>query len=259
MSTPTPTLALLFLCACMPSVSPDAGGSAGGAGGAFVAGQPLAPARFCAELAVAVCDRAEACGWLQPAQRAACERTERATCNEPGNFGAAVRGLVAYDALQARACVDAQRGFACALSATTLNPDCTRVVGADAGVGEVCSTTSRSCQRGLTCAEPQPGTCACVASALEGQDCSQVPCSGTLMCIADGGSPRCVARLPDEAPCSTALDCASIACVTRDDGSLRCGALPAGESCAPHNERPCASDLYCRGFRNAESGDLLAA
>lgn len=225
------------------------GADAGEDAGSTDAGQPVAAADFCPLLADAICDRAARCGWLQSAQRSACVRINRSVCENPDNFGPASRGLAAFDGLAASACLAGQTTLPCAVSPELTNDACGRVLTVDAGVGAPCTTAQPSCARGSFCSGVSADTCVCRALTPLGGDCTSTPCFGALRCDVDGGTSTCVERLPDGAPCSTAVDCASFVCLARDGGST-CGALAPGEACDPGSGRPCRTGDYCRGVRH---------
>src|SRR6185295_2610232 len=103
-----------------------------------------------------------------------------------------------------------------------------------------------------TCTSMSPNSpCGiCLAPKPAGQICNCAgDCASGLYCPSDAGG--CAARLPDGAACTLPTrqcdeDPCQTRCVTRGDGTARCGLLPTGQSCG--ELFACNGADYCAGF-----------
>ncbi|MBX7100372.1 MAG: hypothetical protein K1X89_21825 [Myxococcaceae bacterium] len=230
--------------------APVDGGTDGGStdGGAVDAGPvPVALSEFCDLLSRAQCTRAQRCGHIEAARFDACVRARLVGCNDPTFAGAAYAGLVGFDGLQARRCLDEHPSFSCVVAFSELNEPCYSVFIPDAGVGDRCSQDLRSCREGLCRPDVSNVCAACQAFAQLGESCGGRVCQPDLRCVGDAGMQTCVARLGNGAPCTSGGQCVAGQCVTRLDGGTFCGGLTAGEPCETFGGAVCEPSSYCAG------------
>lgn len=230
----------------MQDAGPSGGGAPGG-GGQDAGPTPVALADFCDLLARAQCTRAQTCGHIDATRFDACVRARLVVCNDPTFAGAAYAGLVTFDGLQARRCLDEHPAFSCVVAFGELNEPCYSVFVPDAGIGQRCSQDLRSCREGLCRVDSSNVCAACQAFAQLNESCSGRVCQSDLRCVGDAGMQTCVARLSDGASCSSPGQCASGQCVTRLDGGTFCGGLTAGEPCETFGGAVCEPASYCAG------------
>jgi hypothetical protein len=222
------------------------GGSAVDSGGVDVGAQdtggpPVASADFDRETFKAACASYTRCGFFPDVT--ICEAV-----NPPGASLATLHadiaaGLVAYDAAQARACVDSYAAMPCTISgatALTARPDpCASVFTGTVGLGQVCYAP-QECAAGTTCVQPATCTTACcagtcVAPAVRGGACAGAVCPTGTYCRAQ--TARCTPQATAEGTvCDSTDGCAPpLFCIPDALGNGTCGStLPAaGVSCEP--------------------------
>lgn len=238
---PTARLFVAMLCwGCVPCGGPSPSDASSDAFHSWCrwpepARPPVQADEYCSEYARATCEQAACCGWLDLAQRSACQAAVASRCDR--HYGVKLdAGQLHIDGARARGCfgliaAGCEPGGALALA-------CDRLFdGAPAGAS--CSFNNDCASR--VCARAPAETCpTCQPLVPLGGECDDWPrlCDEGLRCApADGGTSTCVVKYADGQGCAVNDECLAGRCSFPpvDDGGASgrtCGLAPIGAPCS---------------------------